>query len=132
MPSRQRNPAKPGFIPDKPAGRLAASTDPEQIATPAEVHALIDKTQHLTDDAYEDLVNELGSRAALAVLRGVALSGDVRALDVYLRRTDDWRKRRAAGGKTRGKQAGNSEFVQGERVVDVEVVVDKDVDQGSD
>ena len=52
-------------------------TDPKNIAD------LLYRTQELTDEAFNDLIDDVGIRAARLVLRTKALSGDVRALQLY-------------------------------------------------
>ena len=84
---------------------------PEYLVDPAVMSNILYRTQDLTDEAYEELVNDIGSRAAILILRAKALGGDVRALDLYLRRCDEWRARKA--GSKRPAQATNTAFVPG-------------------
>jgi hypothetical protein len=46
---------------------------------------LLYRTEELTDDAFDDLIDDIGRRAARLVLRAKAVGGDVRACDLYLR-----------------------------------------------
>jgi len=52
---------------------------------PLEMTRLMNRTQHLTDDAYEDLVHDFGYRLALLVLRAQAVQGNIKALELYIK-----------------------------------------------
>lgn len=77
--------AKPGGSAGKPAA-LDYLTNTEDKAR------FLSASRDLTDDEYEDLVNDVGARAALWELRAQACAGDVKAIDVYLKRCDAWRE----------------------------------------
>lgn len=99
---------KPGFpAQDK---TLEYLTDPKVIAS------FLHRYQELTDEAFDELVNDIGYRAALLVLRAKALSADVRALDLYIRlcREDKDARRKREAPVERNVHA--TSFVQAERV----------------
>ncbi len=62
---------------------------------PDQIASYINRTKQLTDEAYEELVHDIGWRVALLVLRSKAWSGDVRALDLYNRIVTESKSRRA-------------------------------------
>ena len=57
----------------------------EHMTDPEKLREFLHKTIELTDEAFEDIVNDLGYRTALLVLRAKAVSGDIKALELYLK-----------------------------------------------
>jgi hypothetical protein len=72
------------YVAGLPVG-LGKPTPIEDPITTEQIASYINRTKRLTDDAYEELVHDIGWRVAMLVLRHKAWSGDVRALDVYIR-----------------------------------------------
>lgn len=87
----------------------------EHMTTEAEFVRLLNRTQYLTDDAYNEIVDDIGARAARLVLRAKALTGDVRALDLYLRIAKEDKRSRLEAAKPAQRQAGASTFAGAQR-----------------
>ena len=68
----------------------------ENLSSPKIIADILHKTADLSDEEFNDIVDKLGSRAAHLVLRHKAINGDVKALDLYLRRCDERRKPKRA------------------------------------
>jgi hypothetical protein len=66
-------------------GRPGKELTPEYMSSPDEITKLLNRTRHLTDEAFEDLVHDIGYRMALLVLRAKAVSGDTKAIDLYFK-----------------------------------------------
>lgn len=93
----------PHSPPDEPKFRGGPAPEKftiEALTNPETIAAILHKTWDLSDEAYYDLIDDIGTRAARLILRTKALSGDVRALDLYWRVTKEERgKRRQADAK---------------------------------
>ena len=85
----------------------------EYLTNPANIAAILHKTWDLSDDAFYDLIDDIGTRAARLVLRTKALEGDVKALDLYWRVTKEDRGRKRQADK---KPDERSAQVQGELI----------------
>ena len=99
--------------------RLRAGPTPEKykkenISNPQVMADILHKTADLCDEAFEDLVNDIGYRAALLVLRDKALSADVKALDLYFRLIKETRSERKRA-RPAGKDETPSTFLQSSR-----------------
>ena len=56
---------------------------------------ILHKTHDLSDEVFEELTASIGYRAALLVLRHKAISGDVRAIELYIKLTKEQKAERA-------------------------------------
>ena len=54
------------------------------------------RTQRYTDEAFDELVDDVGYRAARLVLRAKAVKGDIKALDLYIRLAKESKRERQA------------------------------------
>lgn len=61
------------------------------VVLPDEIQEMLTATQSLTDEAFQDWLHDRWFRAALLTLAQMASSGNIRALDAYLKRTDEWK-----------------------------------------
>ena len=88
------------------------------IADAAKIESLLYRTQNLTDEAFQDLVDDVGARLARLVLRAKAVSGDIKALELYDKIVTRDREKRDKQRKPRvvGKQS--STFEQPPRLSD--------------
>ena len=86
------------------------------ICDAAKIESLLYRTQALTDDAFADLVDDVGARLARLVLRAKAVSGDIKALELYDKIVTRDREKRDKQRKPRviGKQS--STFEQPPRI----------------
>jgi hypothetical protein len=75
-----------GAVP--PTYQIAHLFDPEKMTE------LLYRSKELSDEAFEELVDELGSRAARIVLRAKAAQGDIRAIDLFLHIAKEAKKER--------------------------------------
>jgi hypothetical protein len=87
----------------------------DHLTSPEAIAKLVSTSRDLTDEAFEDFVNESGFRVALSVLRAKACDGDVKAIDLYLKRCDEWRNVRKRSQQTAPPQIGADQFIQLER-----------------
>ncbi len=55
----------------------------ERLSDPKVMAELLYRSQDLSDEAFEDLIDDIGLRATRIVLRASACSGDVKAADLY-------------------------------------------------
>lgn len=92
-------------IPQMRPGPTPDSFKIERISNAQVIADILYKTQDLTDEVFLELVDDLGYRAARLVLRDKALSGDVKALDLYHRIVTTERKERAARAEQRSSQS---------------------------
>ena len=101
------------------AGGRPARLDP--LTNTKAIPHLISTSRNLTDAEFEDQVNTVGYRVALATLRAKACAGDIKAIDCYLKRCDEWRDRRRsrAGESKRGNRGVDysGEFMQRDRSI---------------
>jgi hypothetical protein len=84
----------PGNTLASPNGGVGKPPDLSYLTDPAEIARIINRTRNLSDEDYEALTLEIGWRVANLVLRAQACSGDVKALDLFLKRCDSFRERR--------------------------------------
>lgn len=66
----------------------------EEMQSPEVIAQLLRKSYAITDDVFDSIINIVGERAALLILRAKAVGGDVRAIDVYLKRCDQAKAKR--------------------------------------
>jgi len=78
----------------------------------------MNRTQHLTDDAYEDLVHDFGYRLALLVLRAQAVQGNIKALELYIKVVNATRASRVKPGPAAVSADENNAFVRRAKVSD--------------
>lgn len=88
----------------------------EYLTDPKVLTDLLYRTEELTDEAFEDLVNDIGYRAALLVLRTKALGADIRALDLYLKLCREDRENRRKRDTPVERNVHASSFSQAARV----------------
>ncbi len=69
--------------------------DIKRLFDPGLMTEILYRAQNLDDDAYNELIDDIGSRAARLVLRAKACEGDVAALKLYLQLCKDDKKSRA-------------------------------------
>ena len=109
--------------PDSDAAKMRGGPPAERftldhLLDPANMAAFLHKTWDLSDEAFKDLVDDIGTRAARLVLRTKALGGDVRALELYDKITyRDHRDRRQETPKA-AETGPAASFVQAPRVED--------------
>lgn len=103
---------------DKGIGRPSKELTAEYMCDAKEMQRLMNATQHLTDDAYEELVHDYGFRLALLVLRAKAVSGDVKAIDLYLRVVKESRAARRHSRDPKAEHPENEAFVRRPRSSD--------------
>jgi len=84
----------------------------QNISNAAVIADILYKTQTLTDDAFNDLVDDIGYRAAKLVLRDKALAGDVRALELYHRIVKEQRLEREQRARPAPRAIANAGFGQ--------------------
>jgi hypothetical protein len=69
------------------------------VDLPPELQEVLEATQSLTDEAFEDWLHARWYRVALLTLAQMASSGNIRALDAYLKRADEWTKEKEEPNK---------------------------------
>ena len=67
----------------------------ENLTDVEKIREFLHKTLELTDECFEDLCNDIGYRTALLVLRAKAVSGDIKALEYYIRLCRELKKERS-------------------------------------
>lgn len=101
-------------------GAVPPNFDIDGLASPEKMVELLYRTKQLSDEAFEEIVNDIGYRAALLVLRAKAIAGDVKALDLYLRLVKESKREREAK-KDRTNETRNvtpSSFLPQDRALD--------------
>ena len=76
-------------------GKVPPNWDIQRHYDPQHMTELLYRSKELSDEAFSDLIDDVGYRAARIVLRGKALQGDIRAIDLYMRTVKEERKERA-------------------------------------
>ena len=83
----------------------------ENISSPQLIADILHKTADLTDEAFYDLVNDIGGRTALLVLRHKAINGDVKALELYFKIVKEDKASRATKETARSVTPAVSKFI---------------------
>ncbi len=91
-------------------GRPPKEMTLEYLTSAADFQRLLNATQNLTDEAYNDLIDDIGARAARLVLRAKACQGDVPALKLYLQVCQDAKKAKREASQEPTRQVISSEF----------------------
>lgn len=105
---------------DVPLGPVPKRFTNEYLCDPKVMADLLYRTSELTDEAFYEIVDDIGSRAARLVLRGKALAGDVKALDLYHRITKEEREERKRAKRPAERQVNVGGFIQPPRPQDVD------------
>ena len=93
-------------------GKVPDSYKAEHLTTSEAIAEMLYRAQNVTDEYFDELVDSLGYRAAKLVLRAKAVSGDVKALDLYLRHVKESRAERAKRDKAPDRNVTPQVFVQ--------------------
>jgi hypothetical protein len=99
-------------------GPIPVSFKLENLHDPAVITEILYRSQTLTDDAYQDLVDDIGHRAARLILRAKAVQGDVKAIELYDKIVHRDRKARAERSKPAARTVSGGEFIQSPRATD--------------
>jgi hypothetical protein len=97
---------------------MPASFNLENLFEPAIMAELLYRSQDLTDESYEDLVDQIGYRASRLILRAQAVKGNVKAIELYDKIVQRTRKERADKAKPAVRTVGAGEFIQSPRATD--------------
>lgn len=105
------------------AGRMRAGPPAERfklekLIEAEEIRELLHKSWDLTDEAFDELVDDLGYRAAKLVLRAKAVAGDVKALDLYLRLAKEAKRERQARKRPEQRNVTPPQFLSAGRTSD--------------
>ncbi len=93
-------------------GKPAANLDIAHLADADKIRDFLHKTLDLSDEAFEDLCNDVGYRAALLILRAKAVTGDIKALELYIRLCRELKKERKKVEAKPVASPENAAFVQ--------------------
>lgn len=124
--SESQSPTPRQAEPQLVGGKVPPAYHIERLYDPAVIAEIMYRAQNLSDEAFEDLIDDVGYRASRLVLRAEAVRGNVKAIELYDKIVQRTRKERDDRRKPAERVVNTGSFVQPPRSV-----TDKGEDEGT-